>query len=114
MSDSGQFQDVESNYSGQISHVPSQPAVVPSPRSKLSRDRSMPLDSWNLSETQGNVFGNPRPMFDSTQSSYQAILHSTNPSATDSIPVQGHLLREVKKELGAQHQCWCLQEGREP
>ena len=29
----------------------------------LSRDKRMPFDTWNLSETQGNVFGNPRPMF---------------------------------------------------
>ena len=42
----------------------SQLAVVPSPRSMLSRDRSMPLDTWNLSGTQGNVFGNTRHMLD--------------------------------------------------
>ena len=48
-------------------------------------DRSMPFDTWNLSETQGNVFGNPRLMFDSTQMLFQGILHSTNPSVTGSI-----------------------------
>ena len=88
MSDSGEFQDIESNFSGKFSHVPSQPAVIPSPRSMLSRDRSMPLDTWNLSGTQGNVFGNPRSMFDSSPTLYQGILHSTNPSATGAIPVQ--------------------------
>ena len=62
MNDSGEFQDTESNYGGKNSHVPSQPAVVPSPRSVLSR-RSMPFDTWKLTETQGNVFGNPRSMF---------------------------------------------------
>ena len=36
MSDSREFQDVESICSGKLSHVPSQPAVVPSPRSMLS------------------------------------------------------------------------------
>ena len=46
-------------------------------------------DTWNLSGTQGNVFGNPRPMFDSSQTSYQGILHSTTPSATGAVPVQG-------------------------
>ena len=30
MSDSGEFQDVESNYSGRLSHVSSQPAMIPS------------------------------------------------------------------------------------
>ena len=36
MSDSGEFQEIESNYSGKISHVPSQQAVVSSPRSMLA------------------------------------------------------------------------------
>ena len=57
----GEFQDTESTYSGQFSHVPSQPAAVPSPRCILSRDRHMPFGSWNLSVPQGNVFGNSRP-----------------------------------------------------
>ena len=38
MNDSGEFQDIDSNYSGTCSRVPSQRAVVPSPRSILSRD----------------------------------------------------------------------------
>ena len=88
MNDSGEFRDIESNYSGKLSHVPSQPAVVPSPRSMLSRDRRMPFDTWSLSGTQGNVFGNPRYMLDSSQIPYQGILHSTNQSATGRIPVQ--------------------------
>ena len=62
----GEFQDIESNYMGKFSHVPSQPARIPSPRSMLSRDRSMPFDAWSVSETQGNVFVNPRSMFDSS------------------------------------------------
>ena len=65
MNDPGEFQDIESNYNGKFAHVPSQPALVPSPRSMLSRDQSLQLDTWNFSETQGNVFGNPRSMFDS-------------------------------------------------
>ena len=97
MSDSGKFQDFESNYSGHLSHVPSQPAVVPSPRSMLSRDRSMPLDTWNLPETQGNVCGNPRSLFASSQTPYQGTLHSTNPSATGAIPVQVSTGRPVAR-----------------
>ena len=53
----------------------------------LSRDRRLPFDSWNLSEPQGNVFGNPRPMFDSSETHYQGILHSTTPSARGAVPV---------------------------
>ena len=62
MNDSGEYQDMESNCSGQLSHVPSQPAVVPSLRSVLSRNKRLPfdtlnlLDTWNMSEPQGNVF----------------------------------------------------------
>ena len=33
MDDSGEFQEVESNYSGRLSHVSSQPAIIPSSRS---------------------------------------------------------------------------------
>ena len=80
-----------------MSHVPSQPAVVPSPRSMLSRDRSMPLDTWNLSGTQGNVFGNPRSTFGSSQTPYKGILHFTNQSATGAIPVQGSTGRPVAR-----------------
>ena len=37
MNDSGEFPEIESNYSGKCSHVPSQPAVVPSLRSVLPK-----------------------------------------------------------------------------
>ena len=38
MSDSGEFQDVEPNCCGRLSHVSSQPEMIPSSRSLLSRD----------------------------------------------------------------------------
>ena len=44
MSDSGEFQVVESNHSGRLSHVPSQPAGIPSPRSMLRQT----LATWNM------------------------------------------------------------------
>ena len=47
VNDSGDFQNVESNYSGRLSHVSSQPVVIPSSRSLLSRDKRLPLDTWN-------------------------------------------------------------------
>ena len=74
MNDSREFQDLEAIYSGKLSHVSSQPAVVPSPRSMSSRDRSLRPDTWNLSGTHGNVFGNPRAEIDSSQTPYQRIL----------------------------------------
>ena len=65
--------ETESNYSGKRvnSQDLSQQAVIPSLRSMLSRDKRLPVDTWNLSESQGNIFGNPRPMFDSSQALYQ-------------------------------------------
>ena len=70
MSDSGEFQYVESNYRGKIYHVRCQGAVIPI--------------CLNHRE---NVFGNPRPMFGSSQTLCQGILHSTT-SATGAVPVE--------------------------
>ena len=67
MNDSGDFQDVESNYSGRLSHVSSQHAMIPSSRSILSRDKRLSLDTWNSSGLQENVFGNQFSTFDSSR-----------------------------------------------
>ena len=56
MSSSGEFQDIESNYSGRLSHVSSQPVMIPGSRSLLSRDKRLPFDTWNQSGVQENVF----------------------------------------------------------
>ena len=58
VNDSGDFQDLESNYSARLSHVASQLAMIPSSRSTLSRDKRLPLDTWNQSGLHENVFGN--------------------------------------------------------
>ena len=65
MSDSGDFQDVESNFCGRSAHVSSQPVMIPSSRSLLSRDKRLPLDTWNQSGLQENVSGNQFSTFDS-------------------------------------------------
>ena len=67
MNDSGDFQDVESNYSGRLSHVSSQPAMIPCSRSMLSRDKRLPLDTWIQTCVQENVFGNHFSTFDSSR-----------------------------------------------
>ena len=56
MNDSGVFQEVESNYSGRLSYVSSQLAMIPSSRSMLSRNKRVPLDTWNTSGLQENAF----------------------------------------------------------
>ena len=73
MSDTGDFQDVESNCSGRLSHVSSQLVMIPSSRSLLSRDKRLPLDIWNQSGLQENVFGNQFSTFDSPRDFPQRI-----------------------------------------
>ena len=51
------IQDIESNCIGRLSHVASEPEMVLSSRSLLSRDKRLPLDTWDQSEAQENVFG---------------------------------------------------------
>ena len=58
MNDSGEFQEVESNHSGRLSHGPSQPEVIPGSSSMLSRDKRLPFDTWNAPGLQENVFRN--------------------------------------------------------
>ena len=64
VNDSCEFQEVESNHSGRLSHVPSQPAAIPSSLSMLSRDKRLPIDTWNTSGLQENVFGHQFSIFD--------------------------------------------------
>ena len=64
---------MESNCSGRLSHVSSQPAMIPSSRSLLSRDKRLPLDTWNQSGLQENVFGNQFSTFGSPRNHPQRI-----------------------------------------
>ena len=73
MNESGEFQEVESNHSGRLSYVSSQLAMIPSSRSVLSRDKRLPLDTWNTSGLQENVFGNQFSTFDSHRDHHQGI-----------------------------------------
>ena len=83
----GEFQEVESNCSGRLSYVSSQFAMIPSSRSTLSRDNSLPHDTWNASGLQENVFGNQFSTLDSPRNQYQKIHHSMTPGDTSSVPV---------------------------
>ena len=107
MNDSGDFQDVESNYSGRLSHVSSQHAMIPSSRSFLSRDKRLSLDTWNSSGLQENVFGNQFSTFDSSRDHPQRIqsddvqreLLSGNPcqGIHCAIPRETDLVLEVRR-----------------
>ena len=54
----------------------------------LSCDKRLPLDTWNLSGTQENVFANPHSTLESSQTPDRGILHSTTPIATGEVPVR--------------------------
>ena len=97
MNDSKNFQDIESICSGKLSHVPSHPTTVPSPRAMSSRDQSLRLVTSNLSGTHGNPFGNPRAVIDSSQTPYQEILHSWNLRVTGGNLVRDSTGRPVAK-----------------
>ena len=103
VNDSGDFQDVESNKSGRLSHVSSQFAMIPSSRSLLSRDKRLSFDTWNTSGLQENVFGNLFSTFDSYRNHWFPCML-----------VQGLLSQEMEIELRAQFQCRHLQEGLRP
>ena len=67
------YQEVESNYSWRLSYVSSQPARIPCSLSTLSRDKRFPLDTWNTSGLQENVFGDQFSTFDSPRDHHQGI-----------------------------------------
>ena len=56
-----------------MSYVSSQLAMIPSSRSILCRDKRLPLDTWNTSWLQENVFGNQFSTFDSTRDHPEGI-----------------------------------------
>ena len=97
MNDSGELQEVESNHSGRLSYVPSQPEVIPSSRSMLSCDRRLPLGTWNMSGPQENVLGNQ----------FSTLIRPEIIIKEFIIP-----RHQVQIELRAQFQCRHLQEGR--
>ena len=56
-------------------------------------------------------------MFESPQTPYQGILHSTTPSAAGAVPVHvctGTSVARGEERIGAQYEFRCLQEGRQP
>ena len=89
MNDSGEFQEVESNHGGRLSHGPSQPEVIPSSSSMLSRDRRLLFDTWTSPGLQENVFGNQFSTVGApgnhSQGIHFGVAHKT-PRETESVP----------------------------
>ena len=120
MNDSGEFQEVESNHSGRLSHVPSQPEAIPSSSSMLSRDKSVPFfDAWDSLGLQENFFGNQFSTYGSpgnhSQGIHYGVAHKT-PRETESVPraigTGTSFAREMTSKIEAQFQCRCLRLGR--
>ena len=86
MKDSEDFQDVESNYCGRLSHVSSQPVMIPSSRALLSRDKRLPLDTWNQYGLQEHVLGNQFSTFDSPRDFPQRISSENVHRNREAIP----------------------------
>ena len=98
LNDSGEFHEVESNCNGQFSHVPSQPARIPSPRSMLSCVKRLQPETWNSSRPQENVFGNPRSTLESSQIPYQGTHPFVTPNAAGEAPALISTGKIVAKE----------------
>ena len=105
---------MEPNYSGRLSYVSSQPAMIPSSRSMLSRDKRLPLDTWNTSGLRENVFGNQFCTFDSPRDHPQGINSLWQENEGQFLKLQGRRLfsQEMTNKIEAQVQCRHSQEGR--
>ena len=86
MDDSGESREVESNPGGRLSHVPSQPAMIPSSSSMLSRDKRLPIDTWNAPRLQENFCGNQFSTLGSPRNPSQGIHHGETRRETEAVP----------------------------
>ena len=98
MNSSGEFQDIESNCSGRLSHVSSQREMIPSSRALLSCDKRLPLDTWNAAlpgprdllqrtlYTQNNFLKSPYQKLHQTQSGRKASLKDHSHTLTLRVP----------------------------
>ena len=89
MYDSGEFQEVESNYSGRLSYVSSHPAMIPSSRSMLSRDTRLPLDTWNNSGLQETFFWKLLSTFDPPRDHHQGTQPDDVQRNREAVPEAG-------------------------
>ena len=100
INDSGDLQEMESNYGGRLSHISSQLAMIPSSRSLLSRDNRLPLDTWYQSGLQENVFGDQFSTFDSPRNHPQRIQSDDVPRNREAVlkPEGPRLFTQVKTD----------------
>ena len=115
MSDSGCFQEVESNYSGRLSHVSNQPAMIPSSRSILNRDKRLPLDTHGVHLDYRIFFGNQFSRFSHPEiiiKEFNLTMYKENLEQSHKLQGEGIFSQEMTNKIEAQFQCRHLQEGR--
>ena len=63
LDDAKEFNGHETASSSGMSHVPSQPLSIPSPKGLICRDSCLPHDTRNSMGSSGNVFENPLALY---------------------------------------------------
>ena len=115
MNDSGEFQEVESNHSGRLSYVSSQPVGIPSSRSMLSRDKRLPLDTCNTYGLQENFLAiNLLYLFRPgiILNDFTLAQHRERQDQFHKQQGQGPFFTRDDKQSGTLFPCRHLQEGR--
>ena len=69
--------------------VSSQLVMIPSSRDLLSRDKRLPIDTWNRSGLQENVFGNQFSSFDSLRDNPQIMQSDELQRNREAVPEAG-------------------------
>ena len=109
VNDSGEFQEVESNHSGRLSYVPSQPVPC--------RDKRLPLDTWNQSGLQETFLEISVLRLTHPQIILKEFTHAQHQERKDQFHKQqgqGFFSQEMTNKPEAQFRCRHLQEGRRP
>ena len=65
--------------------------MIPSSHSLLSRDKRLPLDTWDQYGLQENVFGNPFSTFDSPRNYSQRIQCVDVQRNREAVPEAGRM-----------------------
>ena len=92
---------MESNFCVTLSHVSSQPAMIPSSRALLSRDRRLPLDTWNQSGLHGIQFST----FDSPRGCSQRIQSDDVQRNREAVPEAGVVKQVNTDNIKPHFQC---------
>ena len=107
---------MESNDSGRLFHMSSQPVMIPGSRSLLSRDERLPLDPWNQYGLQENVFLEINFLrlthTEIILKEFSLAHHKENKDQFHKLQGQGLTSQEMTNKIEAQFQCRHLRQSR--